>query len=178
MNSTTSLELNDDELLELGRLSIGPGGDHEPLSMVSKALLTQDGMHILIQSKDFASHGIVTSCLIFDISVFDVNGDGAETIKCNLIPAQLEAIIEIPLGILPGSRLAFLDQDLWMCTYELGPVYNEGALQRHYFIPRDWVTTDNLEQCCLMEDGTFLCPREDKVAAIWCSFEAGGFESV
>jgi WD40 repeat protein len=177
LNSPTGLEFNDD-YLESGRFSIGPNGNHEPIARANKAIITQDGRHILVQSKDFSIHGVASRCLIFDISIFDVNGDGAETLKCNLIPAQLEAIIEIPLGILPGSRLTFLDQDLWMCTYELGPVYDEGALQRHYFIPRDWVTTDNLKQCFLMEDGTFLCPREDKVAAIWCSFEAGGFESV
>jgi len=176
LNSTVSFELNDDKILEFGRLYISSDGDHERLSMVNKAILTQDGMHILVQIKDISVQGrSTTRCLIFDTSVFDVNGDGAKTIKCTFIPAQIEAAIEIPLGILPGPRLTFLDQDLWMCTYELGLTYDGEALQRHYFIPRDWVSTDDLEQCYLMEDGTFLCPRNDRVAAIICSFEAGGF---
>ena len=89
--------------------------------------------------------------------------------------AQIEEVVEISLGILPGMRFIFLDRDLWMCTYKLGAMDDEDALQRHYFIPRDWVSTENLEQCQMMEDGTFLCPRDDKVAAIVCRFEARGF---
>jgi WD40 repeat protein len=173
LNSTVSFELNDDKLVEFGRLSISSDGEYEPLSIVNKAILTQDEIHILVQIEDISVQGrISTRCLIFDTSVFDVNGDGAETLKCTSIPAQIQAIIEIPLGILPGSRLAFLDLDLWMCTYELEAIHDEEALRRHYFIPRDWVSTDNLEQCCMMEDGTFLCPKGDKVAAITCNFEA------
>ncbi|KAE9369053.1 MFS general substrate transporter, partial [Stipitochalara longipes BDJ] len=140
-----------------------PRLDSTSVSVVNKAIFTQDRMHILAQLKDISVQGRISKrCLIFDASAFDINGAVTETIIYSFIPPQIATILEIPLGILPGSRLAFLDQDLWMCTYKLGAMHDEEALQRHYFIPRDWVSTDDLEQCSMMEDGTFLCPKDDK----------------
>ena len=176
LDSTVSFELNDNKLLGFGRLSISSDGDQESVSIVNKAILTQDGMHILVQLKDISVQGRISKrCLIFETSAFDINGDDTDAIIHSFIPPQIAAVLEIPLGILPESRLVFLDQDLWMCTCKLGAMHDEEALQRHYFIPRDWVSTDNLEQCCMMEDGTFLCPRDDKVAVVRCSFEGSDF---
>ncbi|KAN0090022.1 WD40 repeat-like protein [Hyaloscypha variabilis] len=138
LNSTVNFELNGDRVLEFGRLFISSDGDHEPLSTVNKAILTQDGMHILVEINNVSIQGIIsTHCLIFHTSVFDANGERAETLKFTSLPAQIEEVVEISLGILPGMRFIFLDRDLWMCTYKLGAMDDEDALQRHYFIPRD-----------------------------------------
>jgi WD40 repeat protein len=174
MYSTSSFEPNDDRRLDFGRLSLSFGDDHGSVKTVSKAMLTQDGKHILVQIKDISVHGRISKrCLIFDISAFDAEGD--KPIIYAFIPPRIAAMIEVPLGVLPGSRLTFLDQDLWMCTCKLGDLYDDEALQRHYFIPRDWASTDSLEQCCMMTDGAFLCPRDDKVAVIRSTLEGSGF---
>ncbi|EON63963.1 hypothetical protein W97_03192 [Coniosporium apollinis CBS 100218] len=91
------------------------------------------------------------------------------------IPPDIVARVEHPLGILSGSRLASLDQDLWVCTYRLGSVYSQeshAGLKRHYFIPRDWVSTESLEQCYMTTDGTVPCPRDDRVAVIRSSLDS------
>ena len=151
-------------------------------SSVIKAMLTQDGKHVLVQIKDVSLPGRVTKrLLIFAISAFDV-GDAGEHIAAPLthfyIPPDIAAQVEIPLGILPGSQLTFLDQDLWVCTIHisrLGPMEADETPQRHYFVPRDWVSSEYLDQSCLLKDGTVLCAVEDKVAIMKGPLGMGGF---
>ena len=144
-------------------------------SAVSKVMLTQDHKCILLQTKTTSAQGqTFKKILLFPLSAFATNDSSLSPI---VIPPAVHAKIEIPLGILPGSRLTFLDQDLWFCTFKLGSYHGheENMLQRHYFIPRDWTTTEGIEQCCVMEDGTLLCPKDDKVAVMTCNLENTGF---
>jgi hypothetical protein len=106
--------------------------------------------------------------LIFEISSLGLSRDAnSSTIINSLqIPSEILTRIEVPLGILSGGRLVFLDHDLWMCTFRLNSVRGSEGLQRHYFIPRDWASTECLEQCCMLDDGTFLCPKDGEVAVI------------
>lgn len=172
LDSQSSVHANNGYALDLVQMSLNSNSGRELASLVSKAMLTQDGRHLLVQIKDGSAQGRITKrTLIFDSSAFEI-GDGKNSIEpltYSYIPPDIVARVELPLGILAGSRLAFLDQDLWVCTFRLGSVCNnEGheGLKRHYFIPRDWVSTESLEQCCIMTDGTVLCPRDDRVAVI------------
>lgn len=178
LDSQMSIYVNTDYALDLAQMSLNSNSGPELTPLVSKAMLTQDGRHLLVQIKDGSAQGRITKrTLIFDSSAFEV-GDGENSIEpltYSYIPPDIVARVEHPLGILSGSRLAFLDQDLWVCTYRLGSVYTEGGhagLKRHYFIPRDWVSTESLEQCCMMTDGTVLCPRDDRVAVIRSSLDS------
>lgn len=178
LDSQTTRYEDDAQTLNWAQLSLHPNSEHELSSLVNKAMPTQDGKHILVQTKDSSAQGRVKKrLLIFDISTFDVAGvKNFETpLSYSYIPPDIVARVDIPLGILAGSRLAFLDQDLWVCTFRLGSIYDDEALKRHYFIPRDWASTESLEQCCMMEDGTLLCPKDDKVAVIKSSLEDAGF---
>ena len=83
--------------------------------------------------------------------------------------------IEVPLGILSGGRLVFLDKDLWMCTFRLDAVDFADGLKRHFFIPRDWASTEALDQCCILDDGTFLLPKDGEVAIITSGLGAPGW---
>lgn len=141
----------------------------------SKTMFSQDEKLILVQIQDTSIQGRVSKHhLIFDASDLDTESNGP--LLYIFTPPEIAKIIDIPVAILPGSKLVFLDNDLWMCTYELGShIDNKKALHRHYFIPRDWASSENLEKCCMLEGGTLLCPRDDKIAVVKSSLDIGGF---
>jgi WD40 repeat protein len=178
LDSQTSLNSRPVETLEAQLSSLNPSDDDGSVSSVSKAIITQDGRHLLVQIKESSTRGEISKrLLVFKSSTLEVpeNWKAFGPLISAYIPPPVVALAETPLGVLDDSRLVFLDQDLWVCTFKLGITYDGGALKRHYFIPRDWMSTDGLELCCMMPDGTLLCPRDDKVAVIRGSLETGDF---
>lgn len=162
-----SFDVEDEQMLSLKRLSLKSESDQVATSEVTKTLLTQDQKHMLLQVKDTSPQGrSLKRILIFKNSKFQRYDREPLTLTYFYIPPAVNSKIDVPLGVLSGSRLVFLDPDLWICTYKLEPLHHEEAIKRHYFIPRDWASTESLEQCCMMEDGTFLCPKDDTVAVI------------
>ena len=173
--SRTNLDPAEQRLPGFAQVSLEPDSIHDARSAVSKAILTQNREHILVQTKTTSIQGHISKQLyLFAVSAF---ASSETSIAHIFIPPPVHAKIEIPLGMLPGLRLAFLDQDLWFCTFGLNSSreYEDDMLQRHYFVPRDWTSTEGIEQCCMMEDGTLLCPKDDKVAVITCNLEASAF---
>lgn len=152
---------------------------HVITSSVTKAMLAQDGKHILVQVKDVYLGGRATKrLLIFATSALNVIDEDIHTLTYKYIPPNIAAMIDIPLGILPGLRLTFLDEDLWMCTSNLdwfSAIQNEEAVQRHYFIPRDWASGECLEKSHILKDGTFLCAVADQVAIVRSTLGVAGF---
>ncbi|KAL9038636.1 MAG: hypothetical protein Q9214_005200 [Letrouitia sp. 1 TL-2023] len=173
------LDSTDNHTLDLAELSLETNDKRDSNLVVNRAMLTQDGRHILIQAKEINSRGqIVKRVLIFNISSFvPADEDVLSTpLPYAYIPPDILSRIEIPLGIISGSRLAFLNRDLWFCTFKLRSTHNYSEVyQQHYFIPRDWTSTEGLEQCCMMEDGSLLCPRNNEVAIIRFNLEGFGF---
>jgi WD40 repeat protein len=164
LNSQASFEFKDNETLNFKRLSLSSDSDSEVTTSVIKAISTQDEKHVLLHLKDTSTQGRSTKrLLLFENTALDAAG---EQIPYVYIPPSITTKVNIALGVLAGARLAFLDQDNWVCTYKLGSSHDDKAMKRHYFIPRDWANTDSLEYCCMMRDGTFLCPKDDKVAVI------------
>jgi WD40 repeat protein len=140
-------------------------------TVIDKAMVSQDKKHILVQIETVSSQGQSTKeLLLFDVRSF---APGKETdtmiepLHFEYTASDVISKVEIPLGIISESRLVFLDQELWLCTLKLKPTYDhDEALRRHYFIPRDWTSTEGIGQCAMMEDGSLLFPKEDKVAVI------------
>ena len=144
-------------------------GDPAWSDSVTKAVLTQDNKHLLISVQPSSTQGgVFRNLLIFETSLFTAV-DGITSIPSLdylFLPGEIRARVEVPLGVLPGSKFVFLDHDLWLCTFKLGLIYSGEAVKRHYFIPRDWVGTASLEQCCLLENGALLFPWNGEVAVI------------
>ncbi|KAI0967869.1 hypothetical protein F4678DRAFT_444830 [Xylaria arbuscula] len=153
--------------------------------IVKKSILTQDSKHILLFTsrnrrleEDF-DRLIITPATI-------LRGDDDEVLPqshSDILTAPLSVVSNIlmPLGILGGRRLVFIDQDLWVCSYPLGKNFQSatGAFyNRFYFIPRNWVTKDSLEQCVLAGDGTLFWPKGDRVVLIECSLDETRLNSV
>ncbi|MCJ1435227.1 hypothetical protein MMC27_004599 [Xylographa pallens] len=81
------------------------------------------------------------------------------------------AILAVPLAILGKDNLVFLDLSFWVCTWRLGAT--SGKAQRHFFLPRDWVNTEILGLCQVLDDGTLLCPRKGEIAVIKSTLGSG-----
>lgn len=161
----------------ISRLSLRPDTELAVHSQVSRAILTQDGRHLLVQlSTTVGQARSLKTLLVFEIRLLEYPiAAGQPTALHPLkIPAMISNKIEVPLDILSGGTLVFLDKDLWMCTVNLESVTQRTTLKRHYFIPRDWANTESLEQCCLLGDGTFLCPKDGEVAVISSSLADAG----
>lgn len=163
--------------------------DTKTKQTVKRALITQDSCHVLVYtSKTTYLHGFSNALHIVPIAALP-GGDGtgeeeeeeekqhssADSVSA---PAEVVANLLMPLGILPGRRFVFIDRDLWLCSYPLGQKKKggfhsaTGALyNRFYFIPRNWVAKQSLEECVLARDGTLFWPKGDGVVRIECSLD-------
>lgn len=82
------------------------------------------------------------------------------------IPQKIQEQIEIPLGILSEQQLIFLDKEYWMCSWHLGANFTTEKVQRHYFLPKDWLDVESLKMCALLADGKFVIPNNGELAII------------
>lgn len=142
-------------------------------STVSSVILTQDAKHMLLTIKSTTYDGKTNhQVFIFPADAFEVdesNNGLPSSVAYFPIPAGISSHIKVPLGVLPGLRFIFLDDDLWLCGYDLGSTpHNEivESYDRFYFIPRDWIGSTSLDNCCLTEDGTLFWPKDDHVVLI------------
>jgi WD40 repeat protein/pimeloyl-ACP methyl ester carboxylesterase len=136
----------------------------------TRAMLCQDGKHVLVHIKRTNSHGQSSKHLfVANTKAFDSDAPLA-TLH---IPFEVASAVEHPLGILAGPTLVFLDRDLWICSYRLGSSME--THRRHFFVPRDWMSSEGISQCNLLPDGTLLCPKDDRVALIRGPLENAGF---
>jgi WD40 repeat protein len=81
------------------------------------------------------------------------------------IPPEVQQRIERPLGILPSKGLIFLDKDYWVCSWGDSKPGAE-IIQRHFFLPKDWLNEECVDLCALLADGTFLIPHDGDLALI------------
>lgn len=82
------------------------------------------------------------------------------------IPNEIQSQIEIPLGIISRQRLVFLDKQHWMCSWSLKSNGGLSPVNRHYFLPKDWLNARSLELCALLPDGVLLIPHHGEMAMI------------
>ncbi|CAN9302307.1 unnamed protein product [Alternaria alternata] len=67
------------------------------------------------------------------------------------------------VGITRG-RIAYLDHDNQLCTWDLDSGVE--GMQKHFFLPRDWLDTSSLETALINGAGTFFCPKGGYVAIV------------
>jgi WD40 repeat protein len=141
---------------------------------VAFAIATQDKEHIMVYVK--ASNSALSSqTLIFPMRSFMTNNEKTsppENCGYYQFPLDISAQVYLPLGILPGSRFIFIDHELWLCAYSFDHMLdNVEALQRFYFIPRDWVGSCSIDHCELTVDGTLYWPKNDRVLRVQCDLD-------
>lgn len=150
------------------------------------------GIHLLVTSFEESNNTYLT-LLLLDTSVLRdhlsslgvaqastdestseiIPEDGGPAIRSLKIPADVAKRVEQPLGVLPDGRLVFFDENLWICTTQLGgfglgstTAESNSPTTRHFFIPRDWLNSTGLSLCRIQEDGTLLCPAKGDMAII------------
>ncbi|MCJ1396007.1 hypothetical protein MMC18_008893 [Xylographa bjoerkii] len=84
----------------------------------------------------------------------------------SIIPADLAILIAVPLAILGRDKFVFLDTSFWVCTLRLDAGQTVDKVQKHFFLPRDWLSIESLALCRVISDGTLLCPRKGEVAVV------------
>lgn len=140
----------------------------EVVLAVENVVLCQDRKHIMLHTTQ-ASLGSLTRSNFLFIKNRPLNPGrlaDEETVSTVDIPPSVLSYVRKPLGILPGQRMVYLDNESWVCTWRLGSASESVGLERHFFIPRDWLNTETLDLCLVMDDGTFLCPHYGEVAVI------------
>ena len=88
------------------------------------------------------------------------------TIQAIPIPPEVQAEVEIPLGMLPLKGLVFLDKDYWMCSFNAMSRNRNEKIVRHFFLPRDWLNSDCLRLCKLLPNGLIMIPKNGEVAVL------------
>ncbi|KAI0444621.1 hypothetical protein F4803DRAFT_511376 [Xylaria telfairii] len=120
-------------------------------------------MHLAIISSNKSSSTYLTF-FILDTAALGSSTSRDAAIRAIYIPPQIAQIVERTLGILQDGRLVFLDENLWVCTVPL--LSPESRLKRHFFLPRDWLTSADLLLCRVQADGTLLCPSRGEMAVV------------
>lgn len=139
--------------------------------VVNRLITSQDSKYLIVEIKGSSSRRATKHIRILHKAAFGPTP--GVSVPYSTLPSRVEAKVEVPLGIIFGEKFVFLDHDLWVCTFRLDSPVDD--VERHFFIPRDWATKEGLDLCCLMEDGTLLCPRDDKVAILKSSLELASF---
>ncbi|KAL8881152.1 MAG: hypothetical protein Q9198_001587 [Flavoplaca austrocitrina] len=62
------------------------------------------------------------------------------------------------------DRIIFLDQQCWICTWAIDTDFSK--CKRHFFLPRDWLSSSTLQLAVMNSHGTFLCPKNGEVAIV------------
>ena len=135
---------------------------------VENVVLCQDRKYIMLHTTR-ASLGFLTQSnfvFIKNRPLIPGRPTDEETVSIIDIPPSTFSCIRKPLGILPGQRMVYLDNDSGVCTWRIGSASESVGLERHLFIPRDWLNAETLDLCRVMDDGTFLCPHYGEVAVI------------
>lgn len=125
-----------------------------------------------------ASGQMESQYLLFDVddlrlgSSKEESGQSSKVFPYTLIPAEIAACIREPLAFLSRQRLVFLDVDRWICTWRLPSSTRRPldsslkGIERYYFLPGDWATSNETRLCIVKPDGTLLCPRNGDVAVV------------
>ncbi|KAH9898722.1 hypothetical protein F4778DRAFT_742738 [Xylariomycetidae sp. FL2044] len=139
----------------------------EAKESAEKATLTHCKGLILLQiSRRISSASIRSRFTLFDglVDTDDTNDSTIAAVRD--IPPDVLEQIEVPLNVLRNERLVFLDRSLRVCTWHLKSTRGYSAVKRHFFIPRDWISDDNVGLLDITPSGAILCPRKSGVAVI------------
>ena len=140
--------------------------DTQAQDYVDKIIISANRNYAVMSISQECSHqNRWTGIKIINLSTID------DLEACNitpvLIPNGINSMIEHPLGIIGRDRLVFIDRSFWVCSWSIGS--EQEKAQRHFFLPRDWVTIEMLGLCAVTGDGIVLVPRRGEVAVIQSS---------
>jgi hypothetical protein len=101
--------------------------------------------------------------MIFSKAVFDGT---SYPVTPKPLPSPLLDKLQLPLGVLPGDKLVFLDNDHWLCSWQLRSTDGVSGIERHFFLPQDWLNAESLGLCLVIDNGVLLIPKNGEVASV------------
>jgi WD40 repeat protein len=133
-------------------------------AVVENATLTQDGAHVMVETTRFSGyHKSERQLMIFSRAAFN---DTSCNVTPRPLPSPLLDKLQLPLGVLPGDKFVFLDNDHWLCCWQLGPSDGVSGIERLFFLPRDWLNAESLGLCLVTDNGVLLIPKNGEVASV------------
>ncbi|KAJ2899241.1 hypothetical protein MKZ38_003341 [Zalerion maritima] len=149
---------------------------------VSKVLVSPSSSRMIIQTVARMPDGNrVARFSVIDTAAFNqqvaptiISGPSSASIDgivvAKPLPSSLHTIMDIPVGFVSGmgmtaGRLVLIDREFWLSIWDLDDVGGE-RIQRHFFLPRDWVNAECLAMAQVTLEGSFLCPRNGEVVVV------------
>lgn len=169
LNATPLLSVSDDhDRAQLLRRRFSPVGlSRMEITSSVETVFQYDPEHIVLHTTQ-TSAGAPADSNVSILKTSSLSPDGLATPDSTSIlpiPSNIQSDIRKTLGLLE-RRLIYLDYDSWVCTWSIDSGNDSAGLQRHFFIPRDWLNAETLELCLLMYNGTILFPHYGEVAVI------------
>ncbi|KAL8712658.1 MAG: hypothetical protein Q9220_003190 [cf. Caloplaca sp. 1 TL-2023] len=160
---------------------MSPDENHES---IDDALISTDGFQVVLQTSTPSGQRHRTR------QYWMVNAEQLTTLKAvkstgitaHQIPFAVASRVAKILGFVFNSRrrksrgmigaaaseaeetLTFLDHHDWVCSWEYGSPRSK--VKRHFFLPQDWLSLDNIRLATVSGDGKFYCPRNGEVAVV------------
>lgn len=82
------------------------------------------------------------------------------------VPRSVRDAVGMPLDVLPNERLIFIDRSSWVCSWPVRSPKGAEDIERHFFIPRNWLPIESLELLRMTSEGSILVPRDGGVSLI------------
>lgn len=134
---------------------------------LEKVVVTHFKTHLLITIARKTSHRQLQPRFILLCSNIGlINNYDTRELETTYIPTEVIDQIDMPLNVLKNDRLVFLDRSLGVCTWHLRSGKNHSGVRRHYFIPRDWVSTQNMRFLNVTSVGSVLCPVKREITIV------------
>src|SRR5262249_22667411 len=67
---------------------------------------------------------------------------------------------------LPGGRLVFLNKENWICSVWVNPSNEEHPVQRHLFLPDNWLKPESVALLQLGPSEEIFLPKSEHIAII------------
>jgi len=143
-------------------------GDPEESRLVA-VFADPAGSHCIIDIVRSTLSGPKRITSLFTFASLDKSVAGNRHLQLDAIPDELQQEFEIMVGVLPRQRLVFLDKNFWMCSLSLSQPLVAASVQRHYYLPKDWLNAKYLDHCAILRDGKFLVPNNGEIAIVACT---------
>lgn len=175
------------ELLDYVRTEPSSTTLHPSLAICQiKRVLTSPDTSMLLLVTNRQTEESISGSQFLQIPVNDLNDTIARSngvISPFPLIESLSDMISMPLGFLPwnssqeavkkvrGSRLVFLSKENWICSTCIDSSNEKRLVQRHIFLPDDWLAAVNVELIQIRLNGIYI-PRSENIVIIQNAFDA------
>ena len=132
-------------------------------SIVHWVALTTDKQYVVYLSGAGSSeHRLASGVHLEVLKMSDL-----QTQHPHLLASDCLADLAVQIKYLIGTyrdRIVFLDHDYWLCTWKIDAGLTE--VDRHFFLPKDWLNHGALQMSRLNSHGTFFFPKHGDVAIV------------